>query len=116
MSTQYQRLRDAAREIDREMAEIEDSQVVGSAMELAAMERRLDELLVRRAALSKAMLLVRSVGCSGFRTQQQEFVRQLPRKYHCHGLRRKVVRLPGGVEVVLNVVVRKDFTAASDHH
>lgn len=78
MSAEYQRLRDAASEIDREIATIEENQVVGSAMELATIERRLNELSVRRAALSRAMLLVKSVGCPKFRQRQQEFVRQLP--------------------------------------
>ena len=116
MSAEYQRLRDAASEIDREIATIEENQVVGSAMELATIERRLNELSVRRAALSRAMLLVKSVGCPKFRQRQQEFVRQLPRKYHCQGLRRKTVRLSGGVEVVLNIAYyhqRKDLARSS---
>lgn len=59
METEYQPLQDAAREIDREIAELEQSHCVSSAVELAAIERRLDELSVKRISLAKAMILWR---------------------------------------------------------
>ncbi len=76
---------------------------VGSASELAAMERRLDELSIKRSSLAKALILLRSVNGSEFRDQQRRFIRQLPHKYHAHGTRRKRVHLPGRVDVTLNV-------------
>ena len=44
MSEEYQRLQDAARDVEREMAELEKNHRVNSAAELAAIERRLDVL------------------------------------------------------------------------
>jgi len=71
----------------------------GSASELSVMERRLDELVVKRGSLAKAVIQLRSVNSDGFREQQRRFIRSLPQKYHSHGTRRKVVHLSGGVDV-----------------
>ena len=40
MDSEYQRLQDMAREVDREILELEQNSEVSSAAELAAMERR----------------------------------------------------------------------------
>lgn len=48
MSEEYQRLQDAARDVEREMAELENIHRVNSAVELAAIERRLDLLSVAK--------------------------------------------------------------------
>ncbi|MEZ6056092.1 MAG: hypothetical protein R3C01_05240 [Planctomycetaceae bacterium] len=53
MSEEYQRLQDAARDVDREIAELEKNHRVHSAAELAEMERRLDELAVKRSSLAR---------------------------------------------------------------
>ena len=103
MSEEYQRLQDAARDVEREMAELENNHLVNSAAELAAIERRLDVLGVKRSSLAKAMLLLHSVSDPQFQQKQKELVRQLPHKYHSQGPRRKVVHLPGGVDVTLNI-------------
>ena len=103
MSAEYQRLRDAARDVDRQIQELEEETSVGSAAELAATERRLDELVVKRGSLTKALILLRSVNSEEFREQQRQFVRSLPQKYHSHGTRQKVVHLPGRVDVTLKV-------------
>lgn len=101
MDAEYQRLQDAAREIDRELADLEQGHCVSSAAELAAIERRLDELSVKRSSLAKAMILWRSVQAREMESQQRKFVQGMPHKYHSHGWRRKVISLPGGVEVTL---------------
>ena len=103
MCAEYQRLQEEAREVDREIHELQENARVSSASELAALERRLDELSIKRGSLTKAMILLRSVNDSEFRDQQRRFIRQLPHKYHAHGTRRKVIHWPGGVDVTLNV-------------
>ena len=116
MSEEYQRLQDAARDVEREVAELEKNHRVNSAAELAAIERRLDVLGVKRSSLAKAMLLLHSVSDPQFQQKQKEFVRQLPHKYHSQGPRRKVIHLPGGVDVTLNITYyhrQKDPAKAS---
>ena len=103
MSEEYQRLQDAARDVEREIVDLEQNHSVNSAAELAALERRLDLLAVKRSSLTKAMILLRSVNNPQFQQKQKEFVRQLPHKYHSQGPRRKVVHLPGGVNLTLNI-------------
>ena len=103
MSAEYQRLQEAAREVDREILKLEEESQVFSAAEVAAVERRLDELVVRRGSLAKALILLRSVNAEEIRTQQRELVGSMPHKYHSQGPRQKVVHLPGGVDVRLNV-------------
>lgn len=58
MSEWYRRLQDAARDIDREIAEMERSHRVNSAAELAAIEGTLDELSAKRNSLAKAKILL----------------------------------------------------------
>ena len=116
MSEEYQRLQDAARDVEREIADLEQNHRVNSAAELAAIERQLDILAVQRSSLTKAMILLRSVNNPLFQQKQKEFVRQLPHKYHSQGPRRKVVHLPGGVTVTLNITYyhrQKDPAKAS---
>ena len=116
MCEEYQRLQEAAREVDQKIHELQETCRVSSASELAAIERRLDELSVKRGSLAKAMILVQSIDTSDFREQQRQFIRGLPHKYHSHGPRRKVVHLPGGVDVTLNVTYfhrQKDAAGAS---
>ena len=116
MSEEYQRLQDAARDVDREIAELQQNCRVHSAAEVAVVEGRLDELSVKRGSLAKAMILLQSVSDPEFQQQQKEFIRQLPEKYHAHGVRRKVVHLPGGVDVTLHVTYyhrQKDEARAS---
>lgn len=116
MSEEYQRLLDAARDVEREIAELEQHHRVNSAAELAALERRLDILAVKRSSLSKALILLHSVNVPEFQQQQKEFVRRLPHKYYSQGPRRKVVHLPGGVDVTLNITYyhrQKDPAKAS---
>lgn len=103
MDAEYQRLRDAARAVEQEIRELRENAVVGSAAELAALERDLDGLSVRLSSLTKAMILMRSVRSQAIREQERRLIGSLPHKYHSHGIRRKVVRLPGGVQVMLNV-------------
>ncbi len=118
MSKEYLRLRlrDASREVDREIGELEERQQVNSAAELAAIERRLDELTFKRGSLAKGLVLLRSVASPQLRKKLQEFIEQLPHKYHSHGTRPKVVHLPGGVDVTLSVTYfprQKDPAKAS---
>ena len=116
MCAEYQRLQEVASEVDREIRELQDNARVRSASELAALERRLDELSIKRGSLTKAMILLRSVNDSEFRDQQRRFIRQLPHKYHAHGTRRKTIHWPGGVDVILNVTYchrQKDPAKAS---
>jgi hypothetical protein len=116
MCGEYQRLQEEAREVDREIRELQENARVSSASELAALERRLDELSIKSSSLTKAMILLRSVNDSEFRDQQRRFIRQLPHKYHSHGTRRKKIHLPGGVDVTLNVTYfhrQKDPAKAS---
>lgn len=116
MCGEYQRLQEEAREVDREIRELQENARVSSASELAALERRLDELSIKSSSLTKAMILLRSVNDSEFRDQQRRFIRQLPHKYHAHGARRKRIHLPGQVDVILNVTYfhrQKDPAKAS---
>jgi hypothetical protein len=116
MCAEYQRLQEAARDVDREIRELQENARVRSAAELAALERRLDELSIKRGSLTKAMILLRSVNGSEFRDQQRQFIRQLPHKYHSHGTRPKVIHWPGGVDLTLNVTYfhrQKDPAKAS---
>lgn len=85
MSQEYQRLRDAAREGDREIAELEQDHLVCSVAEWADLERRLEELAVKRGSLAKAMRRLRSVSGPECSRRQQEFIRKLPHTYHSHG-------------------------------
>ena len=62
MSEEYQRLQEEATAVDCEIQEIQESCRVSSAAELAALERRLDFLTVRRASLTKAMVLLAPCG------------------------------------------------------
>lgn len=116
MSEEYQRLQDAARDVEREIGDLEHNHCVNSAAELASLQRRLDLLEVKRTSLTKAMILLRSVNNLQFQQKQKEFVRQLPHKYHSQGPRRKVVHLPGGVTVTLSITYyhrQKDLLKAS---
>lgn len=103
MSEEYQRLPDTARDFEPEIADLENNHHVDSAVEFAAIERRLDILAVKRSLLIKAMILLRSVNNPEFQQKQKEFVEQLPHTYHSQGPRRNVVHLPGGVTVTLNI-------------
>jgi hypothetical protein len=58
---ELERLQDEATAVDCEIQEIQESCRVGSAAERPALERRLDFLTVKRASLTKAMVLVSSV-------------------------------------------------------
>lgn len=116
MSEEYQRLQDAARDVEREIADLEQNHCVSSAAELAAAESRLDLPAVKRSSLIKAMILLRSVNSPSFQQRQREFIRRLPHKYHSQGPRRKVVHLPGDVSVTLNITYyhrQKDPAKAS---
>ena len=66
MSEEYQRLQEEATAVDCEIQEIQESCRVSSAAELAALERRLDFLTVRRASLTKAMVLLVTVEDAAF--------------------------------------------------
>lgn len=105
MNTEFQRLQDAIRDVEREIRRLQENALIGTAAELAALERERerDKLSVRLSSLTKAMILLRSTGSQELREQQRDFVGSLPHKYHSQGLRRKVIRLPGGVQVTLNV-------------
>ena len=103
MSEEYQRLQEEATAVDCEIQEIQESCRVSSAAELAALERRLDFLTVRRASLTKAMVLASSVDDAVFAEKQRAFVGRLPHRYHSQGLRPKVVELPGGVRVTVSI-------------
>ncbi len=103
MSAEYQRLQDAARDVEREIRELQEDTRIGSSAALAALERDLDTLTVRLSSLTKAMILLRSTESQDLREQERRFVGSLSHKYHSHGIRCKVVRLPGGVQVTLNV-------------
>ena len=85
MSEEYHRLQEAVRDVEREIADLEQNHRVNSAAELAAIERQLDILAVQRSSLTKAMILLRSVNNPQFQQKQKEFVRQLPHKYHSQG-------------------------------
>lgn len=103
MDAEYQRLQDAARAVEQQICELREHARVSSAAELTALERDLDELAVRLSSLTKAMILVRSVGSPTLREQERRFIGSLPQKYHSQGTRRKLVRLPGGIQVTLRV-------------
>ncbi|MEI7699525.1 MAG: hypothetical protein WCK86_07010 [Planctomycetia bacterium] len=116
MIEEYQRLQEAARDVEREIADLEQNHRVNSAAELAAIEHQLDILAVKRSSLTKAMILLRSVNNLQFQQKQKELVRHLPHKYHSQGLRRKVVQTPGGVTVTLKITCfhrQKDPAKAS---
>ena len=103
MSEEYQRLQEEATAVDCEIQEIQESCRVGSATELAALEQRLDCLTVKRASLTKAMVLVASVDDAAFAEKQREFVGRLPHRYHSQGSRPKVIEFPGGVRVTVSI-------------
>jgi hypothetical protein len=77
MSEEYQRLQDEATAVDCEMQEIQESCRVGSAEDLAILERRLDFLAVKRASLTKAMVLLSSVDDATFAEKQRAGVGRL---------------------------------------
>ena len=66
--------------MDCEIQEIQERCRVGSAAELAALERRLDFLTVKRASLTKAMVLLASGGEATFAEKQRAFVGRLPHR------------------------------------
>lgn len=103
MSEEYQRLQEAASAVEREIRELEQNHSISSAAELAALERRLDLLAVKRSSLSKALILLRCVNNPRFQQKQKELIRQLPHKYHSQGSRQRVVQLPGGITVTLSI-------------
>ncbi len=103
MSEEYQRLQDEATAVDCEIQAIQESCLVGSAAELAALERRLEILAVKRASLTKAMVLLASVGEAAFAEKQRAFVGRLPQRYHSQGSRPKVIEFPGGVRVTVSI-------------
>jgi hypothetical protein len=80
MSEEYQRLQEAASAVKREISELEQNHSISSAAELAALERRLDLLAVKRSSLSKALILLRCVNNPRFQQKQKELIRQLPHK------------------------------------
>jgi len=96
MSEEYQRLQDEATVVDCEIQEIQESCRVSSAAELAALERRLDFLTVKRASLTKAMVLLTTVEDAAFTEKQREFVGRLPHRYHSQGTRQKIVNFSCG--------------------
>ena len=61
MSREYQRLHEEVTAVDWEIQELQESCRVRSAAELATLERRLDCLTVKRASLTKAIILLSSV-------------------------------------------------------
>jgi hypothetical protein len=77
MSREYQRLHEEATAVDWEIQELQESCRVRSAAELATLERRLDCLTVKRASLTKAMILLSSVEHPAFADEQRAFVSQL---------------------------------------
>lgn len=104
MSREYQRLHEEATAVDWEIQELQESCRVRSAAELATLERRLDCLTVKRASLTKAMILLSSVEHPAFADEQRAFVSQLPHRYHSQGTRQKIVRFPADVHVTLNIL------------
>ena len=116
MSEEYQRLQETASAVESEIRELEQNHSISSAADLAALERRLDLLAVKRSSLTKALILLRCVNNPQFQQKQREFIRQLPHKYHSQGTRRKIVHLPGEVTVTLNITYyhrQKDPAKAS---
>ena len=91
MSREYQRLHEEATAVDWEIQELQGSCRVRSAAELATLERRLDCLTVKRASLTKAMILLSSAEHPAFADEQRAFVSQLPHRYHSQGTRQKIV-------------------------
>ena len=112
MSEEYQRLQEEATAVDCEIQEIQENCRVGSAAELAALERRLDFLTVQRASLTKAMVMVATVDDATFAEKQRAFVSRLPHRYHSQGPRQKIVNFPAGVHVTLNILY---FHRQKDH-
>lgn len=103
MNEESQRLKEVASAVESEVRELEQNHSICSAADLAALERRLDLLAVKRSSLAKARILRRCVNNPQFQQKQKVFIRQLPHKYHSQGTRRKVVHLPGEVTVTLNI-------------
>jgi hypothetical protein len=98
MSREYQLLHEEATAVDWEIQELQESCRVRSAAELATLERRLDGLTVKRASLTKAMILLASVEDPTFGDMQRAFVNKMPHRYHSQGTRSKVVYLAGAVQ------------------
>ena len=61
MSEEYQRLQEAASAVESEIRELEQNHSISSAADLAALERQLDFLAVKRSSLTKALILLRCV-------------------------------------------------------
>jgi len=104
-------LQEAASAVESEICELTQNHSISSAADLAALERRLDRLAVKRSSLTKALILLRCVNNPQFQQKQKQFILQLPHKYHSQGTRRKIVHLPREVKVTLNITYyhrRKD--------
>jgi hypothetical protein len=103
MNAEDQRLEAEASEVSRRMAELSAGAAVRSSADLVRLEAEMFELGRQLASLKIGLALLRSVGAPEFRRCEQEFVGALPKKFHSQGTRKKVVTLPGGVTVELEV-------------
>ena len=75
MSEEYQRLQEAASAVESEICELTQNHSISSAADLAALERRLDRLAVKRSSLTKALILLRCVNNPSFsRSKRSSFV------------------------------------------
>ncbi len=103
MNAEYQRLQDAARELDQKINQLENESLPTSAAELTQFETRMTDLCIQRRSIRTAMVLLRAVASPKLKKLEQKLIAGLPKKLHAHGTRTKKVQLAGGISVSLNV-------------
>ena len=74
-----------------------------SSADLAKCEQQVADLGRKLASLRLGLALIRAANSSEMRTQERQFIKSLPKKYHSQGTREKKIDLPGGVTVTLCV-------------
>ena len=103
MNAEYQRLEAEASDVMRQMQSLSSEGTLRASVGVSQCESLFGELGRRLASLHLGMKLIRSVESPEVAQAEREFVKALPKKFHSQGTRPKVVQLPGGVTVTLDV-------------
>jgi hypothetical protein len=103
MNEEYQRLEAEASDVSAQMRDLSATADLRSPSDHAKFEQQIARLGRKLASLHHGMALIRASLSLEMSKREREFVKELPKRFHSQGVRKKVIDLPGDVKVTLLV-------------
>jgi hypothetical protein len=101
MNAEYQRLEAEASAVELELRDLATTVDLRTSADLAKWEQQIADLGRKLASVRLGLALIRAANSPEMRTQERQFIKSLPKKYHSQGTRQKKIVLPGNVTVTL---------------